>query len=326
MKISISTTDITTLVTQCTWSGSRLQVARRLEFEFIQDDRDSNIPVILYDNGYTCYAYDDDGNNVFIGNIYKIEKDRDKSTVHIVAYDHLHVLGVSKTTRKFTNMTPEAITQQICEELGVMVGDLATTNTKVSFIANAKTGYQIIQSAYYEASKTTTKKYHPIMDGSKLNVIEKGTLITDSETGENYIASANTNMLESVYSESIENLINQILVVDDKGNQIGKTRDDDSVTKYSMFQDIYKEDPNKDTQTEIKNLLEKYKPVRSGYITVLGDYRVKSTYSIVVQDTLFKGQFWVKSDTHTFSDGKHEMRLELEFENIMNEEKAETEK
>lgn len=29
---------------------------------------------------------------------------------------------------------------------------------------------------------------------------------------------------------------------------------------------------------------------------------------------------------HTFVDGKHEMKLELEFENIMNEEKTEKEK
>ena len=41
---------------------------------------------------------------------------------------------------------------------------------------------------------------------------------------------------------------------------------------------------------------------------------------------LFDGKFWVKSDTHTFTDGKHEMKLELEFENIMNEEKAEKKK
>jgi len=58
---------------------------------------------------------------------------------------------------------------------------------------------------------------------------------------------------------------------------------------------------------------------------VLGDYNVKSSYSIMVKDELFTGQFWVKADTHTFTDGKHEMKLELEFENTMNEEEAETE-
>lgn len=317
MKVKIMQTDISHLLTSCTWSGSRLNVARQLEFSFVQDDRDPNIPVIDVDNGYTCYGYDDAGNLVFEGNIYSIERDRAKSSVRITAFDHLYVLAKSKTTRKFDNITPEDITRQVCAELGVLVGDIAETGIAVSFIANAKTGYQIIQGAYTEAAKVTEKKYHPVMNGAKLDVIEKGTLI------EGYTADSAVNMEDSVYKESIENLIDQILVVDEEGNRVDYVRNDEHIKKYSMFQEVYKTDPNKDTQTEAKALLTK--PERSGYITALGDYRVKSSYSITVKDGLFKGQFWVKADTHTFADGKHEMKLELEFENLMNEEKTEKE-
>ena len=317
MKVKIMQTDISHLLTSCTWSGSRLNVARQLEFSFVQDDRDPNIPVIDVDNGYTCYGYDDAGNLVFEGNIYSIERDRAKSSVRITAFDHLYVLAKSKTTRKFDNITPEDITRQVCAELGVLVGDIAETGIAVSFIANAKTGYQIIQGAYTEAAKVTEKKYHPVMNGAKLDVIEKGTLI------EGYTADSVVNMEDSVYKESIENLIDQILVVDEEGNRVDYVRNDEHIKKYSMFQEVYKTDPNKDTQTEAKALLTK--PERSGYITALGDYRVKSSYSITVKDGLFKGQFWVKADTHTFADGKHEMKLELEFENLMNEEKTEKE-
>ena len=317
MKVKIMQTDISHLLTSCTWSGSWLNVARKLEFSFVQDDRDPNVPVIDVDNGYTCYGYDDAGNLVFEGNIYSIERDRAKSSVRITAFDHLYVLAKSKTTRKFDNITPEDITRQVCAELGVLVGDIAETGIAVSFIANAKTGYQIIQGAYTEAAKVTEKKYHPVMNGAKLDVIEKGTLI------EGYTADSAVNMEDSVYKESIENLIDQILVVDEEGNRVDYVRNDEHIKKYSMFQEVYKTDPNKDTQTEAKALLTK--PERSGYITALGDYRVKSSYSITVKDSLFKGQFWVKADTHTFADGKHEMKLELEFENLMNEEKTEKE-
>lgn len=317
MKIKIGQTDITPLLTSCTWSGSRLNVARKLEFSFLQDDRDKNIPVIDADNGYTCYGCDDADNLVFEGNIYSIERDRAKSSVRITAFDHLFVLAKSKTTRKFDDITPEDITRQICAELGVFVGDIAETGTAVSFIANSKTGYQIIQGAYTEAAKVTEKKYHPVMNGTKLDVIEKGTLI------EGYTADSAVNMEDSVYKESIENLIDQILVVDEEGNRINYVRNEEHIKKYSMFQEVYKTDPNKDTQKEAKAMLKK--PERSGYITALGDYRVKSSYSITVKDSLFQGQFWVKADTHTFIDGKHEMKLELEFENLMNEEKTEQE-
>lgn len=51
MKIFYKGKDISTLVKKVTWSGSRLQVARKLVFDYVQDDRDPNIPVLTINNG-----------------------------------------------------------------------------------------------------------------------------------------------------------------------------------------------------------------------------------------------------------------------------------
>ena len=310
--------NLTHLLTACSWSGSRLQLARQLQFTITQDDRDEFVPKINIDCGYTIHGYDDEDNLVFVGNVYSVEKDRQKSSYTILARDHLHVLTRSKSTRKFTKALPEDIAAQICDEMGVIKGEFAKTGTPVTFIANGKTGYQIIMAAYTEAAKTTDKKYHPIMNGAKLDIIEKGSLI------ENFEAVSTKNMTDSVYKKSIEKIINQVCILDEHGNPTGYEKDDEQIQNYSMFQAEYKTDPNKDTKAEVKKLMKK--PEESGTILVLGDYRVKSSYSIKVTDGLFTGKFWVKSDTHTFTDGKHEMKLELEFENLMNEEKAEQEK
>ena len=312
--------DLSRLLTACTWSGSRLQVPRQLQFTFTQDDRDKLVPVIKIEPGYTIHGYDDEDmeNPVFVGNVYKVTRNRQRSSVTVLAKDHLFVMTRSQVTREFTNVLPEEIAKAMCGELGVIPGEFAKTDIPVTFIANNKTGYQVIMAAYNEAAKKNEKKYQPVMNGAKLDVIEKGTLI------EEFIAEANRNMTESEYSESIEKLIDQVMVVDEKGNLVEYIKEDEQIKNYSMFQAIYKVDPNKDTQTEAKKLLKK--PERSGYILVLGDYRVKSSYSIEVKDSNFDGKFWIKSDTHTFYDGKHEMKLELEFENIMNEEKAEKKK
>ena len=159
------------------------------------------------------------------------------------------------------------------------------------------------------------------MDGAKLNVVKKGELI------KGFVLDAAANMAESTYAESIENIVNQVMIVDKEGNRQSYVKDDDDIKKHSMFQDVYKEDPNKDTQTEAKALLKK--PDRTGTIVALGDYRVISSYSVEVRDSLQNSQsaqFWVKSDTHTFRDGEHEMKLVLEYENMMEEEKVEKEK
>ena len=179
-------TDITQLVHKITWSGSRTAVARKLSFQYLQDARDPNLPVHAINNGETVYGYDEEGNEVFVGNVYDIEKDVKSSMVTVTAFDHLFILTKSKTTRKFVNMTPEDIAGAICKELGVLPGTFEQTGTPVSFIAVRKTGYQIIMMAYTEAAKklnadkTDDKdkvRYHPVMDGAKLNIIKKGTLI-----------------------------------------------------------------------------------------------------------------------------------------------------
>jgi len=317
MKVAISNTDISHLLMACTWSGSREQAARKLDFTFIQDDRDALIPGVEVDNGMTVYGGDEEGNVVFVGNIYNLERDRKNSTVKIVAFDNLFVLNKSKTTRKFTDALPEEITAQVCAEMGILTGDIVSTGEKVSFIANSKTGYQIIMAAYTEASKKNNKKYQCLMNKNRLDVIEKGTLL-------DFELDSAKNMSESIYKESIENIVNRVMVVDEAGNGGEIISDDESIGKYSMVQAVYRQNKEKDTATEAKALFKK--PEREGQITALGDYSVISGYSVTIRDTFFKGQFWVKSDTHTFKNGVHEMKLTLEFENLMSEETAEKEK
>ena len=59
----------------------------------------------------------------------------------------------------------------------------------------------------------------------------------------------------------------------------------------------------------------------SGSVIALGDVRAISGYSLAVQDSKsgLYGLFYIESDTHTFTDGKHEMSLTLAFKNTMDE-------
>lgn len=317
MKIAIMGKDATHLIDRIEWSGDKTQAARKLEVTLIQDDRDEKIPVLDLDVGYTVQGFTELDQLVFEGNVYEIERDRAKSTVKLTCFDHLFVLNKSKTTRKFTNALPEEIAVQICGEMGVKTGNIAQTGVQVSFIANSKTGYQIILGAYTEAHKKNEKHYQLLMNGDKLDVIEKGTLI-------DFKLDAARNMTESVYKESITELINRVLVVDDKGNTMDTIDDTESQEKYSRFQTVYKQQKDKDTQTEAKDLMKK--PKREGHVTSFGDYQCVTGFSLMVKDSLFLGQFYIESDNHTFHDNFHEMKLKLEFENLMQEEKVEQEK
>ncbi len=320
MIIKHKDNDISRLVYKISWSGSRLQVARRLQFEYAQDTRDSNLPNYVINNGETVYGYTEDGRLVFQGNVYRIDKDTQGSKVTVLAYDNLWVMTRSKTTKKYKNANPADIAKSLCGELGVKAGNILDPGVSVSFIAAAKTGYQIIMAAYTEASKKTSKKYHPIMNGDALDIVERGTMIA------NYTADDRINLTNSRYSESIEKIINQILITDEQGNTVSTESDSASIKNYSMFQEVYRNSKNEDNVANIKKLLEKAKPDRTGSLEATGDYRAVAPYSIEVHDNLFTGKFWIKADSHMFQDGIHSMRLEMEFEELMNEEKAEQEK
>lgn len=310
-------TDISNLVTRITWSGNRLQVARKLEFTYIFEPRDTNIPAHIVNLGETVQGFTSvvDTVPVFQGNVYNIERNTQSSTITVTAYDNLFILSKSKTTKKYTDMTAEDITRSVCAEMGIKVGNLAVTGQKMTFIAQEKTGYQIIMMAYTQASKKTGKKYHPIMNVDSLDVIEKGTLL-------DFTASQYVNEENSTYKESIENMVNRVMITDEQGNFIGYQGNEDWMKKYSMIQSVYKKSPNRNTDEEVKAMLKGVE--RSGTIELLGDYTVKSSYSIKIDDliTNLTGKFYVKSDTHEFENGIHTMRLEIEFENMMNEVKT----
>lgn len=310
--------DISNLVSRITWSGDRLQVARKLIFSYVFEPRDPNIDPVIINCGETIQGFQSvtDEVPVFQGNVYRVERDTNSSLITVTCYDNLFILSKSKITKKYTDMTAEDITRSVCAEFGIKVGKLAETGYKFTYIMTEKTGYQIIMTAYTEASKKTGKKYHPIMNVDALDVVEKGTLI------EGYTASQYTNEENSVYRESIENMVNRVMVTDEQGNFLRYESNDEWIEKYSMIQAVYKSSANKNTQEEVKAMFKGVE--RSGTIELLGDYRVQASYSIAIDDLISQltGKFYVKSDTHEFENGIHKMRLEIEFENMMNEEKA----
>ena len=305
--MKINGVDVSRLVTDLTWSGDKSQAARKLVVELIQDDRDERLPQIDFDNNYSIETA------FFAGNIYEIERDRAKSTVKLTCFDELFRLNRNKVTKKYAEATAEEIGREMCSLMGIEAGEMAETGEKVTFIANNKTYYQIIMMGYGEAHKKNERQYQCVMDGRKLNVVEKGSLCgVELDSAKN--------MTESIYRESIAELVNKVIITDSEGNQIGEAIEDiESQEKYGRYQVLYKEQKDKNTAEEGKNLLKK--PKREGYVTALGDIRAKAGYSLIIKDALFKGQFWIETDTHHFKDGYHEMRLKLEFENKMAEEK-----
>ena len=177
-----------------------------------------------------------------------------------------------------------------------------------------KKAYEAIMMAYTAAARQNGSKYIPLMTNiNKVSVLEKGTLCGAVMTGD-------YNLIEATYKSTLQKLVNRVLITDKNNNVINTVEDAASIQKYGLVQRVLKQNDGEDATTEAKKML----VTIESSATVSGvpnDFRAVSGYSIIVQetDTGLYGQFYIESDTHTFSCGKAQMDLTLAFENLMDE-------
>ncbi|KNF10054.1 hypothetical protein CLPU_1c02190 [Gottschalkia purinilytica] len=310
--------DITEIVERITWSGDIGQVSRMLEIT-IPSSSDHFFPKINFGLGVieVLQMLDDSGQEVFWGYIFNQSKDSQSKT--LVAYDPLVYLTKSKLAKNYKNLTAEDITRSVCNHLGVIPGNIVPTRINQNLLALQQTGYETIMMAYTNASKQNGKKYMPRINKGKLDVIEKGTIVAKKELD------SREDIMSSQYSESIENMINQIVITDDKGNVINYSSNTEWIKNYGLLQEIYQKEDEKDPNIVAKNMLNDIE--REASVEVLGYMDCIAGNAVKIRDssTGLVGLFYIDNDTHTFENGQHTMSLGLNFKNIMDEMEAQEE-
>lgn len=307
MKIIHKNKDITEIVTSITWSGDYKQAARTLEFGIAVSPNDYYLPKITIKMGDMVQLFDDENNELFQGYVFFKEKSINSNEMKVTAYDGLIYLLKSKGTYNFKNMTPQAMTQKVCSDFGIPVGNLAS-GSPLNRLFDAETIYNIIMTAYTIESNKSGKLYMPRMDKGKLNVIEKGSTITK------FVLDAKTTIINSTYSESMENAINVVKIYDENGNYKGQVTLDGIP---GILQDIYKTEKGQDAQVQARGMLRGIE--RTAEIEAIGDVECITGNAVVIKEpyTGLNGLFYIDNDEHTFSNDQHTMRLGLSFKNIM---------
>lgn len=255
---------------------------------------------------------------VFRGKVFYRERDTSNVVMRFTAYDNLIYLAKSKTTRKFKNITVADTITQVVNELGLTLGELPEISTAVDFIADTKTGIEIIKQALGYEKAATGKVYTLVMNEGLLNVVLKGTGITGDD---DFKITDDTNLEKTTYSESVEDMVNQIMIVDKDGNTSSYVTIDDQVSAYGMIQDVYKIDEKQNTQTQADAKLKGITYKCS--LSAIGDVRCKSGYCINVKDEQLWGKFFIKSDRHEIAGNVHKMDLELEYVGAADDDKKE---
>lgn len=318
MKLLTGGKDISQLIEKITWSGDTSQVSRKVNFTIAQNKKDTLFPNVSIDIGDEIIMQDNEGNNIFGGIIFVADKKGSSKTVSYLAYDLLFYVNQSDVNMVFSG-TPESIVTQICQKLDIPCGELAPTNgVVVKSPCFGKKAYKAIMMAYTVAARKNGTKYIPLIKNiNQLCVIEKGTLCGAVMTGD-------YNLIDTEYKSTLQNLVNRVIITNSKGNQIKVIEDAESIQKYGLVQKVMKQSDKEDISAEAQKALVSVE--NSGSVSgVPNDFRAVSGYSIIVQDEVsgLYGQFYIESDTHTFTNGKAQMDLTLAFENLMDEEEIE---
>ena len=306
--------DITNLLINVTWSGDYKSCARKLEFSLISSPMDKNIPKVDIPLMSIISFYEDDS-ELFRGFVYEREKSSDNS-MSFLCYDYAAKLNDIKVSYNIKNETASSIYNKALSEYGLSKGDIVGASTPIKKVFLGVTIYDMVMTAYTEEAKKTGKKYMVYSKGDKFCSMEKGNvkLKLSFEEGKN--------ILSSNFKESVSGMVNKVLIVDENGNKVSEVKNDEWLKTYGLFQEVYKKEENKDTNSEAKAMLNGI--TQSCSLSGFGDTTCITGCGVQVKDTHtgLIGLFYIDSDSHSWSGGSYTIDLELNFKNIMNEVEA----
>lgn len=310
--------NFTSLVTRLEWSGDYRTPCRTLDVSIVYAVNDDTLPRKDVLMNSTCCFYVD-GVELFRGNCLDIEKTTSSNEMKLIFKDVGYMLSIGKRNYNVYHATPVEITKHIFKDFKkpLQYGYLAPATTKISKIFKEKTPYDIIMTAYTMHAEANKRKWLYMVDVKldKINIVEKGAHYLNIEFVEG------KNLIDSEYNQSLESLVNSVIVRDKNGKRLYQKVNNELLSLYNIYANevITKQDDETITDKEIKA---KYKGIeKTCSITGFGDIYTRTGTKVNVRDshTGLVGVFYVDSDTHTWEGGKHTIKLNLNFENVMDE-------
>lgn len=311
MKITWNKVNIMKYIQKVTWQGSAKQACRYVTLDVISSPADKQFSELSIKDGDVIRMYNDSSDLIFLGKVVDREKKSEAGTKQIIAKDYMENLLRSKGSYKFKKKTPEQITRAVCKDLGISVGSLAKSKTQISkLFLKERAYYNIILAAYTKAYKKTGKKYFLRMDGSKLEVIEKGKVLN------NFHMVQGERITESTFTASTGGMVNRVVLYNKQNKKIGTVSKKDWVKTYGAYQEALTVESG-NGKTQAKNMLTGIQKTYN--LSAIGAYGCIAGRGVKIEDpaTGLTGTFWIEADTHTFENGTHKMDLEMTFKNAM---------
>lgn len=299
MRIIANDKDITNLCVNATWSGDIDERSRSLSFTYLYNPKIS-MPLVKVEIGNSINLFDDKNMLLYVGVVTEVSSSLSGSDVSVTSRDVLWYLGKNKLAGVYKG-SAEAITRKILDEFKIPIGRLESVAVDKTIISTGdKTIYKAISEAYGD-------NYYITAVGEKVEVRKKGSEVVA-------VISGKANLMDANYKKSMENMVNRVIVLDDKNGKVYETSAEENL-KYGILQDVIKAEKDKDVSVSAKEKLVGINDTSN--INAVGDFNVISGGAVIIQDISngFTGKFLVTGDSHSIGNGEHTMSLTVEVLN-----------
>ncbi|OME86928.1 hypothetical protein BK120_08370 [Paenibacillus sp. FSL A5-0031] len=299
------------IVQDVEWSGDVQQAYRTLTVSLLST-LDGSTRIANFEIGRELRFYSE-GAELFRGIIFR--RDIDQSGVmRLIAYDENVYLTKNMDTRKFVSLTASQIVRQLCTEFGVDFGNITDTKYVIpKLILRDMTLWNMITTALTVTRKQTGRRYFVYAENGRLNLAER------KDRKATYFIESTSNLLTASYTQSIEDLRNQVRVIGGKETApiTAVASDSASAARFGIMQHLENADSDA-TQSEIRQLADQLLKELNviddeATISALGYDDTYAGVSVYVYDAMTDiiGNYYVSNDSHTYSNGIHTMLLTL---------------
>lgn len=294
--IKIANQEIAHVLAPLTWSGSKDTASRILSFSILYNPNYTAIPQYKIKCGdkvewteKITNAETGETQDItrFVGNIFSISFSTSENKMNIKCYDFLIHLKKSKAVGRFKG-TLYQLADNICSSFDLNNG-INIDDTHVHNIVSTGTlsYYDILNIACSSASKL----YNLYMNGATLKLCENEPVTTFN---------IKENIRSSYYSQSIEKLVNKILVIDNQGKVTDQVQNTEDLQAYGLFQEVYKYNKTiKDNHANAQNQLKSTENTATIEVDNNNNCISGRVVKIYEPTNNFEGTFEIVSDEHT---------------------------
>lgn len=237
---------------------------------------------------------DDDGQEAFRGSVHSLC--RTPQQVELTAYDAGIYLTRNELAGVFSG-SPDAIVEQVAEELGIPVGTVETDGGWKCICAGSRMrAFDILRQAVGE------KREISVRDGA-LQVTKSGWMV--------YVLDPSS-VLEVEGEATVQHMVNRALVIDRTGAVLATAGNTGEISRYGRFQTVLAKDGTSPAQ-QAKNALRGCE--KGGEVLVTGNlnYRCGCAVELHRPDWGLDGVYAVTGAAHLWERGLYTTNLTLEW-------------